>query len=215
MSCPAPPTTTTTTTTRRPGMLTIPERSTYEVASYDGNSMYPDCPKFFSDCRIVQLNDSALQLMTWNWNADFSFRVSSKWMHLDINKTHELDKYFLTYFSVSILTKMLSIEACRQTVLPDRSYLIGHKLVEMSKFKCDISSNFQTISGHNSVQCVWRCNMHVFTQPQWNKMHIFMERFQTQIPQIRTISTSNWRHCHGKCTNPRLSQLPSSPAQII
>ena len=106
MSCPAPPTTTTTTTTRRPGMLTIPERSTYEVASYDGNSMYPDCPKFFSDCRIVQLNDAALQLMTKNWNADFSFRVSSKWMHLDINKTHELDKYFLTYFSVSILTMM-------------------------------------------------------------------------------------------------------------
>ena len=106
MSCPAPPTTTTTTTTRRPGMLTIPERSTYEVASYDGNSMYPDCPKFFSDCRIVQLNDAALQLMTKNWNADFSFRVSSKWMHLDINKTHELDKNFLTYFSVSILTMM-------------------------------------------------------------------------------------------------------------
>ena len=148
MSCPAPPTTTTTTTTRRPGMLTIPERSTYEVASSYGNSMYPDCPKFFSDCRIVQLNDSALQLMTWNWNADFSFRVSSKWMHLDINKTHELDKYFLTYFSVSILTKMLSIEACRQTVLPDRSLSYGQKLVgnaKNQKFKCDILSDFQML----------------------------------------------------------------------
>ena len=99
MSCPAPPTTTTTTTTRRPGMLTIPERSTYEVASYDGNSMYPDCPKFFSDCRIVQLNDAALQLMTKNWNADFSFRVSNKWMHLDINKTHELDKKCCNHYN--------------------------------------------------------------------------------------------------------------------
>ena len=36
-------------------------------------------------------------------------------------------------------------EACGQTVLPDRSVLIGQKLVEnakMPKFKCDILSNF-------------------------------------------------------------------------
>ncbi len=38
-------------------------------------------------------------------------------------------------------------EACGQTVLPDRSVLIGQKLVEKAKiqtFKCDILSNFQT-----------------------------------------------------------------------
>ena len=38
-------------------------------------------------------------------------------------------------------------EACDQTVLPDRSVLIGQKLVEndkIHKFKCDILSNFQT-----------------------------------------------------------------------
>ena len=38
-------------------------------------------------------------------------------------------------------------EACGQTVLPDRSILIGQKLVEnakIQKFKCDILSNFQT-----------------------------------------------------------------------
>ena len=37
-------------------------------------------------------------------------------------------------------------EACGQTVLPDRSIVIGQKLVEnakIQKFKCDILSNFQ------------------------------------------------------------------------
>ena len=37
--------------------------------------------------------------------------------------------------------------ACGQTVLPDRSILIGQKLVEnakIKKFKCDILSDFQT-----------------------------------------------------------------------
>ena len=39
-------------------------------------------------------------------------------------------------------------EACGQTVLPDRSLLIGQKLEEngkIQKFKCDILSNFQTM----------------------------------------------------------------------
>ena len=39
-------------------------------------------------------------------------------------------------------------ETCGQTVLPDRSVLIGEKLVEnakIKKFKCDILSNFQTM----------------------------------------------------------------------
>ena len=39
-------------------------------------------------------------------------------------------------------------KACGQTVLPDRSFLIGQKLVEngkIQKFKCDILSNFQTM----------------------------------------------------------------------
>ena len=46
-------------------------------------------------------------------------------------------------------------EACGQTVLPDRSVLIGQKLVEkgkIPKFKCDILSNFQTLwSGSKSL----------------------------------------------------------------
>ena len=39
-------------------------------------------------------------------------------------------------------------DACGQTVLPDRSILIGQKLVEnaqIQNLKCDILSNFQTM----------------------------------------------------------------------
>ena len=39
-------------------------------------------------------------------------------------------------------------EACGQTVLPDRSVLIGQKLMEnakIKKFQCEILSNFQTL----------------------------------------------------------------------
>ena len=42
--------------------------------------------------------------------------------------------------------KFLKPEACGQTVLPDRSVLIGQKMVENAKIqksKCDILSNFQ------------------------------------------------------------------------
>ena len=42
----------------------------------------------------------------------------------------------------------LKPEACGQTVLPDRSVLIGQKLVEnakIQKFKCDILGDFQTL----------------------------------------------------------------------
>ena len=48
------------------------------------------------------------------------------------------------------------LEACGQTVLPDRSVLIGQKLVEnakIQKLKCDILSNFQTL-------CSYRENPH-------------------------------------------------------
>ena len=52
------------------------------------------------------------------------------------------------------MTKMVNFgyfwkpEACGQTVLPDRSVLIGQKLVEnakIQKFKCDILDDFQTL----------------------------------------------------------------------
>ena len=47
-----------------------------------------------------------------------------------------------------ILASFWKLEACGQTVLPDRSILIGQNLVgnaKIKKFKCDILSNFQTM----------------------------------------------------------------------
>ena len=44
--------------------------------------------------------------------------------------------------------ELLKYKACGQTELPDRSVLIGQKLVEnaeIQKFKSDIWSNFQTM----------------------------------------------------------------------
>ena len=49
---------------------------------------------------------------------------------------------------MSILASFWKSEACGQTVLPDRSALIGQKLAEnakIKKFKCDIFSDFQTL----------------------------------------------------------------------
>ena len=49
---------------------------------------------------------------------------------------------------LSIFASFWKPEACGQTLLPDRSVLIGQKSVEnakIRKFKCDILSNFQTI----------------------------------------------------------------------
>ena len=48
----------------------------------------------------------------------------------------------------SILASFWKPKACGQTVLPDKSVLIGQELVKkvkIQKFKCDILSNFQTM----------------------------------------------------------------------
>ena len=48
----------------------------------------------------------------------------------------------------SILASFWKTEACGQTVLPDRSILIGQTLVEnakIEKFNCDILGDFQTL----------------------------------------------------------------------
>ena len=53
------------------------------------------------------------------------------------------------------LASFRKLETCGQTVLPDRSVLIGQKLVEnakIQKFKCDILSNFQTLCS-NEAKC--------------------------------------------------------------
>ena len=52
--------------------------------------------------------------------------------------------------------EFLKPEACSQTVLPDKSLLIGQKLLEnakIEKLKCDIFSDFQTLCNSRS-KCV-------------------------------------------------------------
>ncbi len=61
-----------------------------------------------------------------------------------------------------ILASFWKPEACGQTVLPDRSVLIGQKFVEngkIQKFKCYILSNFQTICTY--VFCLMECSADV------------------------------------------------------
>ena len=53
-----------------------------------------------------------------------------------------------------ILVSFWKLEAWGQTVLPDRSVLIGQKLVEnakIQKFKCDILGDFQTMCYCNEL----------------------------------------------------------------
>ena len=59
------------------------------------------------------------------------------------------------------LASFWKIEACSQTVLPDRSILIGQKLVEnakIQKFKWNILGDFQTMwfatISHYIIACV-------------------------------------------------------------
>ena len=57
-------------------------------------------------------------------------------------------KFFKKCQKWSNLASFWKLEACGQTVLPDRSVLIGQKLVEnakIQKFKCDILGDFQTL----------------------------------------------------------------------
>ena len=156
LSCPSPPTTT-TTTTKRPNFITVPDRRfSVLVARYLGFSIYPDCPKFLTDCRIIKLNYTSMGYLTHDVNYDYRFQVSSKrLMIININKTHELEGNFLSYFSVSIFCSNQDSWY---------SVLLLH------------------ITGHYTVQCVWRRNMHVFRKAHCNEMHIFMARFNTQIP---------------------------------
>ena len=56
--------------------------------------------------------------------------------------------YFLSGQNFIKKPKMVNFDEFLQTVLPDRSLLIGQKLVEnvkIEKFKWDIMSNFQTL----------------------------------------------------------------------
>ena len=78
-------------------------------------------------------------------------------------------------------------EACGQTVLPDKSVLIGQKLVEndkIQKFKCDILSNFQTMWWSASyAQC-----LKTVLKPQSSKIILTPRALNMYL----TFQTSFW-----------------------
>ena len=74
-----------------------------------------------------------------------SFNIASKASYVYILNRQKLIKNAKKW---SILASFWKPEACGQTVLPDRSVLIGQKMVEnakIQKFKCDILGDFQTM----------------------------------------------------------------------
>ena len=76
-------------------------------------------------------------------------------------------------YNLSILASFWKPEACGQTVLPDRSLLIGQKLVEnakIQKFKCDIFEWFSNNVYHQ----------------EWNstcRNRLILTRFYSEISQ--------------------------------
>ena len=74
-----------------------------------------------------------------------SFNIASEASYVYILSGQKLIKKCK---KLSIFASFWKPEACGQTVLPDKSVLIGQKFVEnakIKKFKCDILSNFQTM----------------------------------------------------------------------
>ena len=72
-----------------------------------------------------------------------SFIIASEASYIYISRGQKFNKNATN----AHFGEFLKPEACGQTVLPDRSVLIGHKLVEnaqITKFKCDILSDFKT-----------------------------------------------------------------------
>ena len=77
-----------------------------------------------------------------------SFNIASGASYVYILSGQKLNKKCQKCQKWSIWRVFWKHEACGQTVLPDRSVLIGHKLAEnakIEKYKCDILGNFQTM----------------------------------------------------------------------
>ena len=94
-------------------------------------------------------------------------------------------------------------EACGQTVLPDRSVLIGQKLVEnakIKKFKCDILSNFQTMWDFLNIELQSRNLPGVSTSfgqaiTYAKNLRISQRRKNRESLCTLQISPSIWRIC--------------------
>ena len=70
------------------------------------------------------------------------------------------------------LAKFVKSKGCGQTVLPDRSILIGQKLVEnakIDKFKSDILSDFQTMCTNSYP---FGDQPELFEVVQWSKQNL-------------------------------------------
>ena len=84
-------------------------------------------------------------------------------------------------------------EACGQTVLPDRSVLIGQKLVEnanIQKFKCDILSNFQT------MWCIgirsWYLALRAQHSNHYTTLYVLMSSHPTPLKVHNWIRIPKW-----------------------
>ena len=98
----------------------------------------------FSKSKEIQGPSSKLCTVFENHRKSLIQHCEGIELHLHFEWTEVNQKYL----KWSILASFWISEACGQTVLPDRSVLIGQKLVEnakIQKFKCDILSNFQTM----------------------------------------------------------------------
>ena len=74
-----------------------------------------------------------------------SFNIASEASYLYVLSAQKLIKNCQKW---SNLASFWKLKACGQTVLPDRSVLIGQKNggnAKIQKFKCDILSSFQTL----------------------------------------------------------------------
>ena len=108
-----------------------------------GHTFEDGTSNLVDDQRYVHKNKSLAQCL--KITEKVSFNIASEASYDYILSGQKLIKNAKNW---SILASFWKPEACGQTVLPDRSILIGQKIVEnvkIEKSKCDILSNFQTL----------------------------------------------------------------------
>ena len=113
-----------------------------------------------------------------------SFNIASEASYVYILSGQKLIKNAQKW---CILASFWKPEACGQTVLPDRSVLIGQKWVEnakIGKFKCDISANFQTM---------WQCLKNL---SNWSVTKKFWLKKQFAIEYIFILGWQDQRSCN-------------------
>ena len=113
---------------------------------HHSSTMYFDLPRLASSHSIKNKGHVIIENDSWNRtmfenHRNVPFNIATFTFCGDKKFIKKCQKW-------SILASFWKPEACGQIVLPDRSVLIGQKLVEnakIQKFKCDIFSDFQTL----------------------------------------------------------------------